>query len=64
MAHIDYYMFTLSPFTYLAGNKLEEIASSYGATRPRPSKRSAFLQDQTTPFGQSVKPPFSRAPTP
>jgi len=32
MVHIDYYMFTLSPFTYLAGNKLEEIASSYGAT--------------------------------
>jgi len=25
MAHIDYYMFTLSPFTYLAGNKLEKL---------------------------------------
>ena len=32
MAHIDYYMFTLSPFTYLAGNRLEEIAVRNGAT--------------------------------
>ena len=32
MAHIDYYMFTLSPFTYLAGKRLEEIAVRNGAT--------------------------------
>jgi 2-hydroxychromene-2-carboxylate isomerase len=32
MAHIDYYMFTLSPFTYLAGDGLEEIAAKHGAT--------------------------------
>ena len=32
MAHIDYYMFTLSPFTYLAGNELEQIAVRHGAT--------------------------------
>lgn len=32
MAHIDYYMFTLSPFTYLAGDKLEKIAAKHGAT--------------------------------
>ena len=32
MAHIYYYMFTLSPFTYLAGNRLEEIAVRNGAT--------------------------------
>ncbi len=32
MAHIDYFMFPLSPFTYLAGNKLEEIAAKHGAT--------------------------------
>ena len=32
MAHIDYYMFTLSPFTYLAGRRLEEIAVRNGAT--------------------------------
>ncbi|SNR47022.1 2-hydroxychromene-2-carboxylate isomerase [Puniceibacterium sediminis] len=31
MAHIDYYFTTLSPFTYLAGNRLEEIAASHGA---------------------------------
>ena len=32
MAHIDYYMFTLSPFTYLGGNELEQIAARHGAT--------------------------------
>jgi 2-hydroxychromene-2-carboxylate isomerase len=32
MAHIDYFMFPLSPFTYLAGNRLEEIAREAGAT--------------------------------
>jgi len=32
MAHIDYYMIPLSPFCYLAGNGLEDIAQKYGAT--------------------------------
>ena len=32
MAHIDYYLFTLSPFTYLAGDGLEEVAKKHGAT--------------------------------
>lgn len=32
MAHIDYYFSTISPFTYLAGNRLEEIAREHGAT--------------------------------
>ena len=31
MAHIDYYFSVLSPFTYLAGTRLEEIASRHGA---------------------------------
>lgn len=31
MAHIDYYFTTLSPFTYLAGTRLEEIAARRGA---------------------------------
>jgi len=30
MARIDYYLFPLSPFTYLAGNRLEEIAAKHG----------------------------------
>ncbi len=30
MAHIDYYFSTLSPFTYLAGTRLEEMATRYG----------------------------------
>ncbi|WP_420584716.1 2-hydroxychromene-2-carboxylate isomerase [Ruegeria sp.] len=32
MADIDYYFATLSPFTYLAGSRLEEIAAKHGAT--------------------------------
>jgi len=32
MAHIDYYFSTLSPFTYIAGLKLEETAARHGAT--------------------------------
>lgn len=32
MAHIDYYFTTISPFAYLAGTRLEEIAARHGAT--------------------------------
>lgn len=32
MSHIDYYFSTLSPYTYLAGGRLEEIAARHGAT--------------------------------
>ena len=32
MAHIDYFFATISPFTYLAGTRLEEIAENHGAT--------------------------------
>ena len=32
MAHIDYYCATLSPYTYLAGTRLEEIARTHDAT--------------------------------
>ena len=32
MAHIDYFFGTLSPFAYLAGTRLEEIAARHGAT--------------------------------
>lgn len=32
MAHIDYFLFPISPFTYLAGTRLEEIAGKHGAT--------------------------------
>lgn len=30
--HIDYFFSTLSPYVYLAGNRLEEIAARHGAT--------------------------------
>ncbi|MGB3315796.1 MAG: 2-hydroxychromene-2-carboxylate isomerase [Albidovulum sp.] len=32
MPHIDYFLTTLSPFAYLAGTRLEEIAAKHGAT--------------------------------
>ena len=32
MPHIDYYFVTLSPWTYLAGSRLEEIAEKHGAS--------------------------------
>lgn len=32
MAHIDYYFSTLSPFTYLAGTRMEDVAARHGAT--------------------------------
>lgn len=32
MPHIDYYFATISPFTYLCGNRVAEIAQSHGAT--------------------------------
>ena len=32
MAHIDYYFATLSPYTYLAGKRFEEVAQKHGAT--------------------------------
>lgn len=32
MAHIDYFFATISPFTYLAGTRFEEIAQRHGAT--------------------------------
>jgi 2-hydroxychromene-2-carboxylate isomerase len=32
MPQIDYFFATISPFTYLAGNRLEEVAARHGAT--------------------------------
>lgn len=32
MAHIDYFFATISPYTYMAGTQLEEIAAKHGAT--------------------------------
>ncbi|WGW04805.1 2-hydroxychromene-2-carboxylate isomerase [Tropicibacter oceani] len=32
MAHIDYFFTTLSPYAYLAGTQMEEIAARHGAT--------------------------------
>lgn len=32
MAQIDYYFSTLSPYTYLAGTRMEEVAAKHGAT--------------------------------
>ena len=44
MSHIDYYFSTISPYTYLAGKRLEEIAAAHGATiRYRPLDIIALL---------------------
>ena len=32
MPHVDYYFATLSPYTYMAGTRLEEVAAKHGAT--------------------------------
>lgn len=32
MPHIDYYFSTISPYTYLAGGRLEEVAARHGAS--------------------------------
>lgn len=32
MAHIDYFFATISPFTYLTGKRVDEIATRHGAT--------------------------------
>ena len=32
MPHIDYYFSTISPYTYLAGTRMEEVAAKHGAT--------------------------------
>ena len=32
MPHIDYFFATVSPFTYIAGTKMEEIAAKHGCT--------------------------------
>lgn len=58
MAHIDYFFSTLSPFTYLAGNRLEAVAAKHGATvtyKP---------VDVTTLFGRTGGvPPKDRHPS-
>ena len=32
MAHIDYYFSTVSPYTYLAGTRMEDVATRHGAS--------------------------------
>lgn len=32
MPHVDYYFATLSPYTYMAGTRLEDVAAKHGAT--------------------------------
>ncbi|HEU0223736.1 MAG TPA: 2-hydroxychromene-2-carboxylate isomerase [Paracoccaceae bacterium] len=54
MAQIDYYVFTLSPFCYLAGTKMEEIAARHGAAiRYRPfALQKVFEMTGTKPVGE------------
>ncbi|MBM1220078.1 2-hydroxychromene-2-carboxylate isomerase [Ponticoccus sp. SC2-23] len=54
MPHIDYFFATLSPFAYLAGTRLEEIAQRHGATVTyRPLDISAlFARTGGTPLAE------------
>lgn len=54
MAHVDYYFSTLSPYCYLAGQRLEEFAARHGATityKPF-DLLSAFARTGGTPVDQ------------
>lgn len=45
MPHIDYYLSVISPWTYLVGNRVVEVAARHGATlRYRPVDPSALFQ--------------------
>ena len=58
MPHIDYFFATLSPYAYLAGNRLEEIASKHNAT----ITYKTF--DLITAFGRTGgQPPKDRHPS-
>ncbi len=54
MAHVDYYFATISPYTYLAGTRFEEVARKHGATvtyKPVDIMQ-LFAQTGGTPPGQ------------
>jgi len=58
MTQIDYYLFPLSPFTYLAGMKLEQIAEKHGASvRYKPFDLFRVFGDHGT------QPPGKRHPS-
>ena len=58
MAHIDYYTFPLSPYAYLAGGRLEEVAAKHGATIAyKPFALMAIFEETGTP------PPPKRHPS-
>ncbi len=48
MAHIDYFFGTISPFVYLGGRRLEEIAARQGATISYKPLDLAALFDRTS----------------
>jgi 2-hydroxychromene-2-carboxylate isomerase len=52
MARIDYYFSTVSPYTYLAGTRMEDVASHHGATlayRPMDLTGAVFARTGGTP---------------
>ncbi len=50
MTRIDYYYFPISPFTYLAGTRLEEIAAEHGAeVRYKPVQLMRIFAETGTP---------------
>jgi len=58
MAHIDYYTFPLSPYAYLAGDRLEQVAQKHGATVAyKPFALMTIFEETGTP------PPPKRHPS-
>ena len=58
MAHIDYYTFPLSPFAYLAGDRMEKVAAKHGATITyKPFNLMTIFEETGTP------PPPKRHPS-
>ena len=65
MAHIDYYFSTLSPYAYLAGTRLEEIAAKHGKSSELQTARPAGALFMRTggQLAQGSSPESSISPT-
>lgn len=57
MAHIDYYLGTISPWAYLAGARLEEIAARHGASITYKPLDALQLFDRTGGVRPAQRPP-------
>ena len=56
MPHIDYFFATLSPYTYLAGTRFEEVAAKQ-SRNPHIVARCACRRAWLKPSSRSLQPP-------